>query len=473
MSGWWLPLVMQATLSKLTLARTTTKCALLDTLPDKGDFSNKAIFYEEIGKSLNKSEFFSTLAEMGNASNRQRLMGGTGWSEAQPDALAARNGARVVCDSGAMGHLRKLAPACCCDGRKLRGVEPDWVQARSLVVNTADGKRITLRGGYSPVIYDPRSHGKSMGHADEKQGMDMVRFARGAATVNRSFTKPRVEEVKGRPLLRSFDAKLNAIQDTLHYLHWQEWVMDASRFVKHLDPVIREHYGHEPMVMLKTWVADMAGGMQAPRNAAETWMTSVSRNVSWTTLAFNLASAAGQVSGYTQSMVVLGEGGSAVSGSVWMAKGLAHVIASPKQAYKDAIAKSDFLLKRTTTRLQALAEISAQVKGDGKKMQAFKKAGWAPMLAMQTAVDIPTWWAGYEKAMADPANNGDEARAVMLADQVVKDSQGSGLQMDLTAVERSTGALRLFTGFMMFMNTTMNLNYRVLRNDTSMGREGA
>lgn len=90
------------------------------------------------------------------------------------------------------------------------------------------------------------------------------------------------------------------------------------------------------------------------------------------------------------------------------------------------------------------------------------------MMAMQALVDTPTWWGAYEKAI-DQVD--DDARAVALADQAVADAQGSGMLKDLSSLERQTGAIRLLTGFMSFMNTTLNVNYRVLKSDRSLGKK--
>jgi hypothetical protein len=80
---------------------------------------------------------------------------------------------------------------------------------------------------------------------------------------------------------------------------------------------------------------------------------------------------------------------------------------------------------------------------------------------MQNFVDIPTWWGAYEKAV--DAGNNDE-RAVLLADQAVIDAQGSGMQKDLSSIERQQGFIRALTGFMSYMNTTLNVNYRLAKN---------
>ena len=111
---------------------------------------------------------------------------------------------------------------------EINGVEPDWIEARQFTVQTSDGQTISLRGGYAPVIYDPRASGKAQSNADSKDAKALMQAARVASTVSKSFTKARVTEVKGRPLLLALDPFLGAVQDTIHYLNWQPWIIDAS-----------------------------------------------------------------------------------------------------------------------------------------------------------------------------------------------------------------------------------------------------
>lgn len=435
---------------------------LLRELKVGGDITDRAQFFPTIGESLNRQARIAMAMNMGNESNQQRLLGGKGWKleHIKPvlDTLTASDWQFV---QKMWDYYESFRPRVGEMEKLINGVEPNWVQARSLEVHTADGQTLQLRGGYAPVIYDPRSSGRAATHADEKDAKAMMMAARVASTVSKSFTKARVEEVTGRPLMLSLDAFIGGIQDTIHYLHWQPWIIDANRLVKALDPVVRKHYGATVMTLLREWTGDNAAGMRPARDAAERWTTNLARNVSFVGLAFNVISAVKQVTGYTQSMVAIG--------SKWMGRGVARSLASPRKAYLDCLELSDFMKKRASTRMRDLAETRNTVQDQGKFRDALDKGGYAMMLAMQTAVDVPTWWGMYERAVSEGK---DDHTAVMMADQAVVDAQGGGLQKDLSSIERQTGAIRLLTGFMSFMNTTMNMNYRVLRSEQSIGNKG-
>ena len=433
--------------------------ALLKPLKQSGDITGKAQFFPSIGRSLNRQARIVMAMNLGNESNAQRLLGGYGWSMEQlSPVLATLTTADWSFVQGMWDYYETFRPRVGAMEREINGVEPEWVEARSLTVKPADGETMTLRGGYAPVIYDPRASGKAASFAGEKDAKAMMQAARVASTVSKSFTKARVEEVNGRPLMLSLDALIGGLQDTIHYLHWQPWIIDANRFIKALDGPMREYYGAEVVQQLRDWAGDNAAGMRAARDGAERAITSLARNVSFAGLAFNVVSAAQQITGYTQSIAVVGAG--------WMGRGVARALANPRKAYLEALAKSSFLRKRASTRMRDLAEVNTTIQDHGFVRTTLDRTGYAMMLAMQSAVDIPTWWAAYEKAI-DAGH--DEAKAVLMADQLVVDAQGGGLKKDLASIERATGAIRLLTGFMSFMNTTANVNYRVLKSDQNVG----
>lgn len=433
--------------------------ALLKPVKNLGNITDQAQYFPTIDRSLNRQARIVMALNLGNDGNRQRLLDGEGWSPAQIEpVLATLNAADWQFVQGMWDYYESFRPRVGAMERLINGVEPNWVEAVPLEVKTSDGVTLQLRGGYAPVVYDSRANGKSASFADQKDAKAMMQAARVASTVSKSFVKARAEEVKGRPLLLSLNAMVGSLQDTIHYLHWQPWIIDANRLIKAMDAPMRQYYGSEVVHQLRQWAGDNAAGSQPTRNAAERKMVELARNVTFAGLAFNVLSAAKQVTGYTQSISVIG--------AKWMARGVAHSMRNPRQAYLQSVDKSSFMAKRATTRMRDLAEVNATIQDTGIVRKALDQGGYAMMLAMQSAVDVPTWWGGYEKAI-DAGQ--DEGMAVALADQAVIDAQGSGLQKDLASLERATGAFRLLTGFMAFMNTTLNVNYRVLRSDQSVG----
>ncbi|MDR1367760.1 MAG: hypothetical protein LBJ76_03465 [Candidatus Accumulibacter sp.] len=127
---------------------------------------------------------------------------------------------------------------------------------------------------------------------------------------------------------------------------------------------------------------------------------------------------------------------------------------------------------RGANQIREISELKHELSDRNALRKFVEDHGYDLMIYMQMLVDVPTWWGAYEKAMSNPDNvtvdeagEIDDSRAVALADQALIDAQGSGALSDLSRWERDTGWMRVFTGFMSFMNTTMNLNRRILKSD--------
>jgi hypothetical protein len=116
--------------------------------------------------------------------------------------------------------------------------------------------------------------------------------------------------------------------------------------------------------------------------------------------------------------------------------------------------KSQFMAERGRTQFREINEIKNRVRGQTEISRRVFAGTYFLMMNMQRSVDIPTWLGAYQKAL-DAGKN--DATAVALADQAVRDSQGSGLVSDLAAVERGGPAMKLFTVFYSYMNTVYNM----------------
>lgn len=416
---------------------------------------------------------------VGNEGNLQRLLDGEHWTQTQVDTvLATLTKAEWEFVQGLWDLYEETKPVWVQVYRDLYGAEPKMVEHRPFKVVTADGKVLRLNGGYAPVIYDARANGKAENNSNEKDAKKTLAAARQVSSVNNSFTKARATAVKDRPLSLSLDGMITGLMDTIHYIHWQPWVLDSNRLIKALDPVMRERYGADAMRSLKAWITDTAAGVQQPKDAVEKTIVAFSRNAGISIMMFNLVNTLQQVTGLTSSMVTLGNGGGTLSGPVWMAKGLSHVMRSPMAAYGEMLDKSGFMMERYHTFIRDLQETTHIIKDASRYEQFRDKYGYWLQGKAQMMVDVPTWWAAYQRAVTEQEGltvdaNGvtDDSRAVALADQAVIDSQGSGLRKDLAQYERSTGAMRLTTIFMSYMNVTLQQNIRIAQSDAPLAKK--
>lgn len=421
------------------------------------DKSGKGRYFKELGTSLNWQERMGLALNYGNEGNLQRLLGGgiAGVKQrlTQQDIVPVLRSLtadewRAV--QAVWDHLDTYRPEIGALERRMSGVEPEWVEPRPFRITTADGQTISLRGGYYPILYDPRGSLSAQQHADALDSKAAMRAAYSAAATQHGFTKNRVEEVNGRPLMLNMQGVYRGVSEVVHDLAWREWVRDGNKLLrsKTIDAQIRDHYGPEVKREIEKWRDDIVVGNRRLDHGIEKGAAWMRRNVSAAGLVANVLSAAQQPLGLTQSIVRVGP--------KWVGRGLAEYVASPVEATRAANAKSDFMANRTRTRFRELNELRNAVQGETAGREMLGRYGYWLMMRAQQMVDVPTWHGGYEKALADGAS---EADAVRLADQAVKDSQGGGEEVDQSGIERGGPLVKLFTTFYSFMNTAANLGY--------------
>ena len=414
-----------------------------------GRMGGKGQFFPSINRSLNREARLAIALNTGNTGNLQRLLGGEGWTMAQLtpvlQSLTAQEWAAV---QAVWDHFESYRPQIAEKERRVYGKEPEWVAPQPFAVTTADGATVTMRGGYYPIKYDPAASQRAEEHADAEGAKRQLQGAYTTATTRRSFTKARVEEVSGRPLLYTLAGMYSGVNDVIHDLAWHEWLIDANRLLRShtIDAAIREHYGPEAKQQFKTWVQDVAEGDKGAANAGEAALGRLRQGVSASGLGFNVMSAAIQITGFNQSIVRVG--------APWIGRGIAKYLGNPLGLTRTVHEMSDFMANRARTRFRELNELRNQVQDQSAFNEFIGRYAYFMMMRVQQVVDVPTWWGAYEKAIA--AGN-EETRAVALADQAVIDAQGGGQTKDLSAIERGGPALRLFTVFYSFMNTALNL----------------
>jgi len=414
-----------------------------------GKLGGKGVFYPSINRSLNREARLVVALNMGNAGNMQRLLDGEGWSmEAVMPVLQSLTEDELNTVQQIWDYFEKYRPMIGQKERRLYGKEPSWVEPQPLVVRSADGKTVTLRGGYYPIKYDSRAslRAETMSEADEAK-RDLA-GAYTTATTRRSFVKARVRKVEGRPLLYTLAGMYGGINDVIHDLTWHEWLIQANRLMRSnsFDDAVRNRYGPEYVAQLKNWIKDVASGERGVQNEAEMALNFLRQGISSAGLGFNIVSAAMQITGFNQSIVRVG--------ARWIGRGIAYVAQNPMIAMREVNEKSEFMRNRSRTQFRELNEIRNMVQGQSVAMRRVQMGTYFLMMRMQRMVDVPTWHGAYEKAMYEGR---DEETAIALADQAVIDSQGGGMVKDLARVERGGPAVKLFTVFYGYMNTVYNM----------------
>ena len=420
----------------------------------KGEkMGGKGRYFPSINMSLNREERIAFALNSGNESNLQRLLDGEGDPERDIPSWTKEQ-IQPVLDSlskdewdfvqGVWDFFESYRPQIAAKERRVYGKEPQWIDATP--VQTKYGE---YRGGYYPVRFDSRRSKKAEMHADADAAKQQLKGAYTSSTTRRSFTKTRANRVVGRPLLYSLDGLYQGTQEVIHDLAWHEWLIDVNRLLKNpkLDKAIRESYGDETVKIFTNAVQDIAAGEAGAANVFERGVNHIRTGATVAGLGWNVVTSMLQPLGLTQSMVRVGPG--------WVAKGISQWLKSPIDKLEEIYSKSDFMRLRAKTFQREINEIQNKVSGGKSKAKSMLDASYFVFIQkMQLVADVPTWLGAYEKAMSE---NLDEDRAVELADQAVRDSQGGGQVGDLSQIQRGSPLQKLFTNFYSFFNVAYNL----------------
>lgn len=421
------------------------------------DKIGKGKFFPNIGTSLNWEERFTIACQYGNESNLQRLMGGgiAGVTETLSidqvtSVLESLSAKELLAVQEVWDHFESYVPEIAEKEKRVNGVEPQWIKARPFKVRSSDGEVLSLRGGYYPVVYDSQTSLMAQQHSDAQAAKDAMKAAYSVATTSRSFTKERVTDVFGRPLLLNLRGLYSGTNDVIHDLAWHEWVIDVNKLLgsKTIDAAIREHYGPNVKRELTKWRDDIVAGSKKLDHGIEKAAGFVRRNVSVAALGYNIRSALIQPLGIFQSMARIG-----IADTV---NGVASFLSSPRETIKFVMESSEFMRNRARTMWRDLNELRNRISGQTTAKELMGKYAYFMTMLMQLTVDIPTWTGAYNKAKKQGL---DELSSVAFADQAVKDSQGGGEEVDQAGITRGGPLVKLFTSFYEFMNTGANTLY--------------
>lgn len=436
----------------------------------------------EINQSLSRMEAIVIALNWGNEQNRQRVRDYEKWSDAQVQAvLDTLRESDWDFVEGVWTFLDSYWDDIAAKQRRVVGLAPEKVEA--IPVYTRFGIK---RGGYFPLKYDDRLAASAAAHLDVDTANIHRQAAYVAATTRRGHLEARVQNVE-LPIRRDFGVIFEHVAQVIHDLTHHEMLIDVSRIMRDKDvrAAIYETQGDVVYKQITSTLKDIAFGDVPALHAWEQALNYLRIGATVAGLGWNVTTAFLQPIGLTQSMVRIGP--------VWVARGLARWLRNPftmVETVRWIYENSAFMLHRGLTMQREINEIRNQVGANTGRLtgwidQALRAASlgvvsrravadsyfWL-IQVMQLVADVPTWLGQYEKAMSRGESH---EGAVAQADQAVLDSQGGGQIKDLAQVQRGGPALKVWTNFYSFFNTTYNLTAESVKrtkfsNPISVGR---
>ncbi len=465
----WNPISQATTRYRVHKADVITK--YLEITKQLGELAPGKIVADEIGHTFSsKAELLHAVLHTGNDSNKTKLLVGRGWGALRPDgtletskwdamiARFEREGMITEADyrfaQDVWDLFDSLKPASQKAHRDMYGLYFHEITAREVVTSFG-----SFRGGYVPAIADPFL----VTDAAIRQDQAGLLESNGTAmfpsrpTTGRGFTKSR-SEAYNVPLALDVRFIPVHLDKVLRFINIEPAVKDVGRLV--LDRKFRAAAdAFDPTIvsdMLIPWLQRAASQRVQAQSASKIgrrfdgfWRT-VRTRTGMNLMVGNVVNTLQQFTGISISAVKVKPR--------YLRSGLWSYMRGPGALSEQIAEKSAYMATRVSAQvveqMTHIEDLLLQPSKYDKARQYAEKHGYILQQGTQNVVDLITWQGAYDQAIEGGA---DEDAAVLEADSVVRQTQGSFSPEDVSAFETASGFVRLFTLFSGYFNMQANL----------------
>lgn len=391
---------------------------------------------------------------------------------------------------------------------RLNGAHIGKVPAHEFTIKTADGKEVTLKGGYYPLRYNAEKSSNVQDKTAEEAAKGTMTGAQVFGT-KRGHTKARVEGDVVLPVLLEFSVLQEHVYNAAHNIAFRIAVRDVYRIIndKGFETYVSSNYGRPVYKYLKQWAVDVwaipADGTDLAGSAVSRALAAFRRNSTMAIMGWRMWPVIENVSNIAPVVDKLGAR-RALQAVIAFALHPKTLLAMSK--------KSIFMANRINNMERDVRRDSHTFDPTYKPLEFLRDNAYRALSFTDLALSVPTWNSAYNeafpKAMAqineeneenkrtyqeaqnrvhelraevydlrremeagialeragelpiyDEAERIREAemRAVQAGDAAVRDTFGSGQTKDLAAIQRSRHeAVKMFTSFYSFFNTQFN-----------------
>lgn len=405
---------------------------------------NRQEYIPEIKRGLNKWAQIMFALNYGNLGNRERLMEGMKINDFQAQAVLDKLDAK---DWGYVNdilkHVNSYWSEIAALEQRVHGVAPEKVEAAPFM--TKHGEQ---PGGYFPIKYDNRLSPAPAHETPESEAQGLLAGrGPGYAMTSHGHTEAR-QGSQGRPLSLDFNGIANHLNRVVKDLSQRETLMGLNKLLRSEEfqqPLV-EHWGKRTWDQFKFQLESAARGPATADTGMEKVLGFLRQGGNASMRAFNVAYAAKQFAGMPAAIPRLGLKN--------FLRALVPAFTPHGHVWADEHSTSlrlrgqlhDKSLNESVSRTSSLAPLAPIA----RTAYLFAGKAWKIM-------DTHAWYAGFYKAMNLPEVNGDPAKAVKIADQILNDTQGGFLPKDMPQMLRGGELAKVFTNNMSWANANFNL----------------
>ena len=339
----------------------------------------------------------------------------------------------------------------------------------------------TIEGQYYPIMYDPKTSGKSSNHEMEDIAQSFM-SSNATFGYGMSATKSRLDKVKDKQLLLSLDVIPRAITESINHITMREAVTDVNTLInrKEFADYITNKLGASEYQYLRQWVRDQWTTEVSRLTEFDNIMQTIKRNISSAVMAGKASVAIQNVANIPVAMEQLGA--ARVMRALYRAgvgvygRGFGRY----NETYGFVLGKSVMLRERAQT-LDKDMRRGLEIGGkgftiDGKSIggytmeqlgearDAINNWGYSLLSETDLMLSVPIWKDVYDVEYSKLVQKEGislewaDQRAIELADKAIIDIFGSGDIKDQAGIQRNKGTIANFaTTFYTYAGTLWNM----------------
>ena len=339
----------------------------------------------------------------------------------------------------------------------------------------------TIEGQYYPIMYDPKTSGKSSNHEMEDIAQSFM-SSNATFGYGMSATKSRLDKVKDKQLLLSLDVIPRAITESINHITMREVVTDVNTLInrKEFADYITNKLGASEYQYLRQWVRDQWTTEVSRLTEFDNMMQMIKRNISSAVMAGKVSVAIQNVANIPVAMEQLGA--ARVMRALYRAGVGVYGRGSGRynETYEFVLGKSVMLRERVQT-LDKDMRRGLEIGGkgftiDGKSVggytmeqlgearDAINSWGYSLLSETDLMLSVPIWKDVYDVEYSKLVQKEGislewaDQRAIELADKAIIDIFGSGDIKDQAGIQRNKGTIANFaTTFYTYAGTLWNM----------------
>ncbi|MDU7145690.1 MAG: hypothetical protein E6305_04010 [Veillonella sp.] len=339
----------------------------------------------------------------------------------------------------------------------------------------------TIEGQYYPIMYDPKTSGKSSNHEMEDIAQSFM-SSNATFGYGMSATKSRLDKVKDKQLLLSLDVIPRAITESINHITMREAVTDVNTLInrKEFADYITNKLGASEYQYLRQWVRDQWTTEVSRLTEFDNMMQTIKRNISSAVMAGKVSVAIQNVANIPVAMEQLGT--ARVMRALYRTGVGVYGRGSGRynETYGFVLGKSVMLRERAQT-LDKDMRRGLEIGGkgftiDGKSVggytmeqlgearDAINSWGYSLLSETDLMLSVPIWKDVYDVEYSKLVQKEGislewaDQRAIELADKAIIDIFGSGDIKDQAGIQRNKGTIANFaTTFYTYAGTLWNM----------------